>query len=783
MLPFVAKGGVAAAFCKASPWLLALSALIAAWLVARTAHAGAPSPQGRTVVTYWDKWTDFEKAAMQAVVDDFNASQQEIYVDFLSISGISQKTLIAIAGGNPPDIAGVWANDVIDFADKNALIPLDEMARGTLVDRERYLPIYWDMGVYRGKLYGVPSTPGVTGLHWNKALFRAAGLDPERPPRTLAELDAYADKLTIARDGKIEQIGFLHSEPPWWPFFWVHFFHGELWDGRANVTLDEPRNVRAFEWIQSYARRYGVGPLQNLSAGFGNFASAQNPFMSGKLAMVFQGVWLANYIEQYAPELEWSAAPMPVLNAGEDPVVFVDTDMLLIPRGAPHPEAAFRFIEFVASQASTEKLNLGQRKNSPLREVSAHFYATHEHPHIVMFQELAESKNARGMPKMSIWREYRSEVADAFQRVWLLESTPREALAKAEARIQKSWDRERRRQAARPSAALAWAPIALIALFVAALVALALRERVRHRVAMGGRKSARAHVSGAKGLAFFSPWAVGLLVFIGYPVAASLVHSFCDYSVLQEPRWVGLQNFAELFGDQLFFVALRNTLLYVAFALPLGLLIAFAAALALDSGLRGSGIYRTLVFLPSLTPVVASAMVWLWIYNAEYGVLNDLLRRLSFGLIDPVPWLADRHLALPSIILMSCWSVGQMVVILLAALQDVPTSVYEAADIDGASFWHKVRHITLPLVSPVLYFNAIMGIIAGLQIFAQPYIMTGGGPARATLTYTMQLYENAFTFLRMGYASAMAWIMFVVILLLTAAAVRVGRHRVHYSGA
>ena len=202
----------------------------------------------------------------------------------------------------------------------------------------------------------------------------------------------------------------------------------------------------------------------------------------------------------------------------------------------------------------------------------------------------------------------------------------------------------------------------------------------------------------------------------------------------------------------------------------------------LDANVRGSGVYRTLVFLPSLTPVVATAFVWLWIFNAQYGVINDLIGKLTFGMIGPIAWLSDRRTALPSLILMSVWGIGQTTVILLAAMQDIPAAMYEAADIDGAGWWHKVRHITMPLTSPVIYFNAIVGIIVSLQLFTQPYIMTGGGPARATLTYTMRIYDNAFTFLRMGYASAMAWILFLIILGLTALVVRVGQSRVHYTG-
>ena len=739
---------------------------------------GDRTDDGRIRLEYWDKWSGFEMEAMRAVVSDFNASQKRIFVDFVSVSGIAEKTLIATAGGHPPDIAGVWATNVVDYADKQAVMALDDMARGTLVSRDHFLPIYWDMGVYEGKLYGVPSTPGTTALHYNKRLFREAGLDPERPPRTIAELDDYAQKLTKRKGNRIEQVGFLFSEPPWWPFFWVHFTGGRLWDGGDRVLADIPENLRAFEWIERYARLYGVEAVDSLTASFGNFGSAQNPFMSEKLAMVFQGVWMANYIEQYAPKLEWAAVPFPVERLGDPPVLFVDTDMLVIPKGARHPEASFEFIAFVARQSSMEKLVMGQRKNSPLREVSARFFAEHKHPQIRLFQELASSPRAFGMPRMSIWPEYRKEMENAFQRVWLLQATPKQALADVQARMQPAWERARARRAIPPSPALDSVPFVIVGLLVVALVAIGWREAKKLRASQSARSVRR---SLRVGLAFASPWSIGLFAFLAYPLAASLVYGLTDYSVLSPPRFVGFENFTELARDEVFWIALKNTLIYAALSVPLGLFAAFSLALMLDARVRGSGIYRTLVFLPSLTPVVATAIVWLWIYNARFGILNHFLEKVSFGLIDPIPWLVEPKTALPSIILMSVWSVGQTVVILLAAMQDVPTAVYEAAELDGAGFFRKVRHITLPLVSPVLYFNAIMSLIVALQLFTQPFIMTEGGPARATLTYAMRVYQNAFLYLRMGYASAMAWILFLLTLGLTLLAVRAARSRVHYT--
>lgn len=766
-------------------WLArSLALVLAMFAVTLPAGAADPANAGRIRLKYWEKWTGSEKDAMQAVVDDYNRSQSRVFVDLLSISGITQKTLIATAGGNPPDIAGLWANEIAGFAAKNALLPLDELASGTNVDRRRYLPIYWDMVTHEGKVFAVPSTPATIALHWNKRLFREAGLDPEQPPRTLAELDAFAKRLTKLEGGELKQIGFLPSEPVWWPHFWPYFFGGKLWDGGDRILADSTESLQAFQWVQSYAQVYGVGALQNLSSSFGNFASAQNPFMNETLAMVLQGVWMASYIAQYAPGLEWGAAPFPSLQAGGPPIGVADTDVLVIPRGAAHAREAFAFLDFVAEQRSTEKLNLGQRKNSPLVEVSEDFYRQHKHPYIRMFQQLAASTaTVAAQPQMSVWQEYRNEIANAFQRVWLLQSTPEQALATVQERIQRSWDRERRRQSTPPSRLLSVAPFVLIGLLVALIIGMAWRERARHVQLVGQERASRQNASLGRGLLFFSPWGIGLLVFTVFPVMASLVYSFCDYSVLTAPRWIGLDNFAELFQDEVFWVSLKNTLIFALVSLPLGLVLAFFVALMLDANVRGSGVYRTLVFLPSLMPIVASSLVWLWIFNTQFGVLNHMIQRFSFGWIPPLPWLADPRSALPSLIFMTLWSVGQTVVILLASMQDVPSAVYEAADIDGASWWHKVWHITLPLTSPVIYFNAILGLVAALQIFTQPYIMTGGGPARATLTYTMRLYDNAFVFLRMGYASAMAWILFLVILGLTAVAVQLGKRRVHYTGA
>jgi multiple sugar transport system substrate-binding protein len=762
----------------ASPRLLALLAVF--WVLLAQPSAAFGGEGERVRVVYWEKWTGFEKDAMQAVVDDFNRSQDKIFVEYVSVSGIRAKTLIATAGGDPPDLAGLQDEMVEDFADKNALVPLDDFAAGTSIVQSRYLPVYWDMVHYRGHLWGLPTAPVIGALHWNKDLFQKAGLDPEKPPRTIAELDDYAKRLTrrSATTGQLEVMGFLHSEPGHWPQIWGYFFGGTLWDGENRLTLDSPANVRAYQWVQSYAKEYGPAELSTLRSSFGPVSSAQNAFLSGKVAMALQGIWMANLIATYNPKMQWGAAPFPSADEGSEPIALASADVLVIPRGAKHPREALAFIAYMAEQKPLEKLCLNQGKNSPLAEVSADFYARHKNPYIRMFQELAKSPKTIHFPNMSVWQQYRFEAFMAFERIWLLQATPAQALRDATERAQRAFDHERERRtradANPPSPWIGRAPIVLIAVIAAGVFALGRREHDTTKGLIAGRP-ARANASLVKGLLFVSPWLLGLSVFVLYPITSSLVLSFCDYSVLTEARFVGFLNYKDLLGDELFWTALKNTAYYASFALPLGLFTAFFWALMLSSNVRGVGLYRTFVFLPSLTPLVASAMVWLWILNARFGVLNHVLSFVTFGLVTNVPWLKDARYAMPSLIFMSLWSVGHTVVIMLAAMQEVPTALYEAADIDGATLLQKVRHITFPTIAPVLFFNTILGIIGVVQVFATPYVMTSGGPTRSTYFYAMYLYENAFVFLRMGYACAMAWILFLVILGLTGLFLRFAR--------
>ncbi len=288
------------------------------------------------------------------------------------------------------------------------------------------------------------------------------------------------------------------------------------------------------------------------------------------------------------------------------------------------------------------------------------------------------------------------------------------------------------------------------------------------------------------GLGFTALWVVGLGVFTAYPVLASVYYSFCDYSVLTSPVWIGTENYQRLWQDDLFWRALRNTLYFAVFSVPLGAIASLSLALLLNQDVRGRPFFRALFYLPSIVPAVASSMLWLWIFNGQYGLLNFVLTPVLgiIGLQPPI-WLADPNWAKPALVMMSLWGVGNSMIIYLAGLQDVPKELYEAAEIDGAGAWRKFWHITLPCISPVIYFNVLMGTIGALQVFTQAFIMSGGtddgSPARSTLFYALYLFGQAFYQLRMGYASAMAWILFVMIVTLTWLATKLSAKHVHYN--
>lgn len=434
---------------------------------------GKPAP---VVLQYWEKWTGDEAAAMQEVVDAFNASQDRIRVEMTSVSQIDQKLLLAVLSGNPPDIAGLWAPFTAPYAERGLINPLNELVEETGYDLDRFDPAFLSMCRHRGALWALPSSSLALLLYWNPDLFEAAGLDPARPPRTLEELHKFNGKLTqveIKRDGetvtvpfdeltdaeragrdyRIVRIGFDPTMGYFWIPYWSYWFGGRIVDNETGrLLLDDPGMTSAIEWYHAFFLRFGLTNVRSFGASYmgsnlGSFASSSNPFFSGRAAMVINGPWLPRFAEEYAPGLRWDAAEFPT---GEGGRTLVDTDILVIPRGTSHEREAFEFLRFVNSRDVSETLNMRQSKMTPLTNPSDRYLESHPNRRIDVFHEIVA--NGRAWPILQtpifsrlisdLYTAYDLSSADPKGTLEFLEET-QQRLETRNARAAEKWDARR----------------------------------------------------------------------------------------------------------------------------------------------------------------------------------------------------------------------------------------------------------------------------------------------------------------------------------------------------
>ncbi len=305
-------------------------------------------------------------------------------------------------------------------------------------------------------------------------------------------------------------------------------------------------------------------------------------------------------------------------------------------------------------------------------------------------------------------------------------------------------------------------------------------EVVSSRTGIGMRRKHRSR-SELSGWLFASPAILGLLIFTLGPMVYSLYMSFTDYTGSNSPTFIGLDNYKRMFSgeDQYFYKSLGVTFYFVILSVPSGIIYSFLLAILLNQNIKGKAIFRTIFYLPSIVPVIAISFIWLWLLNPDLGLANELLRSLG---LPGSQWIFGEKSVVPSLALMNLWTTGGTMIIFLAGLQDIPRSLYEAIEMDGGTRLAKLRHITIPLMTPTIFFNLIMGIINGFQVFSQAYVMTNGGPNNASLFYVFYLYREAFQFSRMGSASAIAWVLFVIIMVLTYIVFKTSNRWVYYEG-
>ncbi|HZT40920.1 MAG TPA: extracellular solute-binding protein [Chthonomonadaceae bacterium] len=783
-----------------------------------------PARADRVRLVVWGMESSSETKDMDAKIAAFEQRHPEIEVAVLSMGAGAmnpQKLMTAIVGGVPPDLVRQDRFTIGDWASRDTFRPLDDLlaadARSNdplAVRQKDYVPATWAETIYQGHVYAIPDTTDDRVLYYNRALFREAGLNPDRPPQTWDELIADAKQLTKrAPSGGFENLGFVPLFSQGWLYLWSWQEDGEAMspDGR-HCTLDNPQTVQALTALVSwYDALGGVDAVNAFAGGFGD--NAQDPFILGKLAMRVDTDGFLNSIARYKPDLDFGVCPAPVPaerlhHEGlfkRDPtwVTWSGGFSFAIPRGARHVREAWEFIQWMnspeaaligarAQAAYTHSLNRQYVPrlfaNVQANKVVFAAYKNTLPPRFLRARQLCMDllPFTKFRPVTFVGQRLWDEQVRAVDRALRHTQTPEQSLAAAQKVVNLELDAvyTRDRHPLLPSGAVA-AGLALLALagFLALGVGAARWMKAR---------GAQARSEARSGFLFVLPWVIGFLVFTAGPILASLVLSFCDYDVLHPARWAGLSNYVALgtMDRPLILKSLYNAAYLAVIGIPLGMMTSLAMALLLNTDLRGQRWYRTFFYMPSIVPVVATSVLWSFILNSDpnRGLINAAWQATlsAWFHIPPPGWLAVPSWAKPGLIVMGLWGAGGGMILWLAGLQSIPSTLYEAASLDGAGWWAQFRHVTLPMLSPYIFFNLIMSTIGALQTFETAYILggtSGGqstGPDDSLLVPVVYLFNNAFQYFKMGYASALAWILFILILGLTLGQLKLAPHWVHY---
>lgn len=742
--------------------------------------------------------------------------------------------LISVAGGMPPDLIFFDRFAVAEWAARGAFLPLDDFIKADLehghpnaIKPERFYKSVWNEACYKGRPYGIPNGVDDRALLYSKDLFRRAGLvdahGEPKPPQTWDELRDYARKLNQEDDkGNLKVLGFAPNFGNSWfyMFAWMNGAEFISPDGQT-CTLNSARAVEALQYmVDIYNDTGGYQKVNAFQAGFQS--EALDPFLTGKVAMKIDGAWQMNFLARYGRDMDFGVAPPPVsatlIAEGTHTVSWNGGWAYAIPTCAHHPKAAWELIRFLASdrawgmnlEADREAVEAQGRQfipqQVPLKDLnekalSRYVFNQGRLPEKVkqgcrVYADLLENARFRPITPVGqlLWNWHINAMEDACYG----RKSPKEALDYAAGIVQRELNRVLHPPAGKPIESWNFFFIAYGALLILVAVGayawdtqVAFRRRLIQLCKRNRKVGTGDVVEGARGgyfrsqwwagYVFSGPWVVGFVIFSGGPLLYSILMSFCDYDVLQPAKWIGWENFRFMFTqDELFPKALANTV-YMVIGVPLGMVASLSLAILLNLKIRGISVWRTLFYLPAIVPGVAAMVLWIWIFNPQGGILNAVLSPMLglVGLTAP-NWLQDEFWSKPALIVMGLWGAGGGMLIWLAGLKGISEQFYEAAAIDGASDWQQFRYITLPMLSPYIFFNLVMGLIGVFQIFDAAFVMTQGGPVNSTLFYVYHLFNNAFRYGHMGYASAMAWVLFVIVLIFTVIQMKLAKHWVHY---
>lgn len=706
---------------------------------------------------------------------DFERAHAGVSVRLLPLSGAvtsQHKGKFMLAGDLPLDVLRIDVTEMAAFLGEGALVDLQPfLDADPSFDARSYFPQVLDaMRDPRGHLHGLASTFTPYVMYVNLDLLERNGLARPAPDWTWEDFLALARACTkdADGDGRTDEFGvsltqWLQAVSPW-----IFQNGATLLDGSGErAGMADPRFVEALGFLRGLLHEEKVA---SFDASFANQLS-QGLFQAGRCAFYGPVGYWETFRFKHIRDFRWDVVPLP---RARESATAVAMTVYVIPRTARYPDLAYEFLRVLASERYQQ--TLAQIGNGVPGLIAAARSPAFLKPDVAPESEqvfLDAMATARFMPPLANWQKIESICQSELEGILLLEDCDVQAACERMARETDAFLARERARRALPELPRGTLELA-VGVSVIALVALFLLRRGARPPPVLAREER--HAYGLIGL-----WAAGFLLFLFGPAVVSLVLAFSEWSplrTLDSARFTGVDNFARLAGDGTFRASLRATFLYAGLSVPLSLGLALALALCLRRTSTLAASVRTIVYLPAvIAPVIVGAL-WRFVLDAENGLANRALRGLG---IEGPAWLRDPDWVVPSFVLMSLWSVGAQMIVFLAALQSLDPTLEEAARIDGAGRARRLWHVILPALAPVVLFNLITGTIAAFQVFAQPYVTTEGGPGDASRFLVLYLYETAFRHLDMGYASALGWVIFALLAVLTGVLLAGSRRFVHHS--
>jgi multiple sugar transport system permease protein len=726
------------------------------------------SPGTEKVLLRLVDWASLEEMEMnRKTIAAFHTLHPEIEVEYEPNPGrqYEEKLLTSLAAGAPPDVFLLDSKLIPTFTNKRVLLDLLPFVDNLDIDTSIWFPAVRAIGERNGGLYAFPKGFTPLMIYYNKEMFRRAGVPLPTPGWTWDEYLERARALTRDTDGDgiPDEFGtaFTNYYFYWIPWVWTAGGDVVSPEGdRASGFLDAPAAIEALTFLIDLRNRHHVAPDVGTWAQTERTGANAQLFAQGRIAMILDGHWrMPKYLqEMQAGRLDIGVAGLPRHPRSARVNVMYESGWC-VPVSTSHPREAVLFAAFMAGETACRIRTAGHLEIPSVRSVA----------------EEAAARDSTGMlsafvAEVPVCRQPWGSVIERFSQIeWtlndavdavMIEHRPiGETMTAYAARVDGELARLRVTSGQTFQPLSQHTEVIRFLLAVAGLTALA-------SLALYLRARGRARRATGTALAFLGPSLLHLVVFLFAPIAFAAWLSVHQWDIVTPDKpFVGGGNFAEMFQDEGFFNALKNTALYTL-NVPVGMACALAVALLLHRRLHALGFLRTLYFLPSVTSFVAISLVWMWIYHPSFGIANYVL---GWAGIPALPWLNSADTAMISLIIFSIWlGLGYQMVIFLAGLQGIPADLYEAARMDGASTWQLFRHITLPLLQPTTLFILITSVIGSFQVFTSVYVMTGGGPVRSTDVLVYHIYQAAWEQLRMGYASALSWVLFAIIMIATA---------------